>query len=225
VARQQENETYLGDSRFVKRKQNCNNVSRRAVMTKILLLNFTKSEATIVLNAGYTVDRGFLGVYEQQKYLPFKTPHPIYEYDILAFSSRFSPDLRDEFENPQNLLAEKGCLDALTRFKGTPTVRISFIGDYTGFPSLIHGGLGFVSLNPAEQNVSVFLDAHPSPTFAIPEMYRVTAGLKREIAAVGQFVSGPDSYPFYHMPVLLSRNGDQVALRLLLRLHFDWQKK
>src|SRR6266404_7990361 len=103
-------------------------------MTKILLLNFTESEAAILLKAGYNVERGFLGVYQQQKYLPFQTPHPVYEYDILVYNSRFPPELRNEFKNQQNLLAEKGSLESLTHFNGMPAVRISFIGEYAGLP-------------------------------------------------------------------------------------------
>jgi hypothetical protein len=196
---------------FAKHRKSCNNVLKATAMTKILLLNFTESEAAILLKAGYNVERGFLGVYEQQKYLPFKTPHPIYEYDIAAYTSTFTPELRNEFSGQQNLLGEKGCLDALTHFTGTPSVRISFVGDYTGLPRLLHGGLSFVSLESAEKNVSMFLDANPSPTFAIPEMHQLVSGFKRDIAHVGQYISGHDTYPFYHMPVLVSRNGEQVA--------------
>src|SRR5437016_356078 len=180
-------------------------------MTKILLLNFTESEAAILVKAGYNVERGFLGVYEQRKYLPYQTPHPIYEYDVLAYNSRFTPELRNEFKSQQNLLADKGCLESLAHFKGTPSVRISFIGENTGLPRFLHGGLSFIELEAAEQNVSMFFDANPPTAFAISEMQQLIAGFKRDIAGVGQFISAQDTYPFYHLPVLVSRNGEQVA--------------
>jgi hypothetical protein len=181
-------------------------------MTKILLLNFTESEAAVLLKAGYNVERGFMGVYDERKYLPFQTPHPIYEYDIMAYSSQVTPEIRNEFTNQQNLLAEKGCLGALSHFTGTPTVRISFVGDYTGLPYLLHGGLGFLELEVAEQNLSMYFEAHPPDTFAIPAMHQTIAGFKKDIVRVGHFIRTPDPYPFYHLPVLVSRNGGRVAV-------------
>ena len=180
-------------------------------MTKILLLNFTEADAAILVKAGYNVERGFIGVYDPEKYLPFYSPHPIYEYDILAYNSKFEPELLNQFEKPQNLLRVKGCLEAMRNFTGTPLVRISFVGDDAGLPHLLHGGLSFVSLEPAERNVSVFVEARPTPTFALSEMHELVAGFKRDIVHVGRFVSAHDAFPFYHMAVLRTRNDEQVA--------------
>jgi len=64
-----------------------------------------------------------------------------------------------EFNKPQNLFEVKGCCDALSHFNTPPHVRISFLGDGTGLPILIQGGLGFVNLKVAEQNISAFWNA------------------------------------------------------------------
>jgi hypothetical protein len=74
----------------------------------------------------------------------------------LFYNSRLTPELQKEFTKQQNLLTEKGCLDALSCFDGTPSLRVSFIGDCNGLPLLLHGGLKFVHLEAAEQNISMF---------------------------------------------------------------------
>lgn len=180
-------------------------------MTKILLLNFTETETAMLAKAGYDVERGLMGTYDASKCLPFQTPHPIYEYDILAYNSRFTPELRGDFQKQQNLLNVKGCLDALSDFNGTPSVRISFVGDYTGLPRLLHGGLSFIEQAAAERNVSMFFDAQTVKTFAIAEMRELIEGFKRDITDVGQFICAKDAYPYHHFPVLISRNGEQIA--------------
>jgi hypothetical protein len=181
-------------------------------MTRILLLNFTESEAASVSKAGYSVERGFLGVYESQKSLPFQTPHPIYEYDILIYNSDFTNELRREFTKQQNLITEKGSWEALCNFNTPPLMRISFIGSYNGLPRLIHGGLQFIETAASEQNVSIFLEHDQSnATFAIPEMHHLVAAFRNDIARVGQFITCVDSYPYNHFSVLRSRNKEEVA--------------
>jgi hypothetical protein len=181
-------------------------------MTKILLLNFTQPDAAIISKAGYDVERGYLGPYEVEKQLPFQAPHPIYEYDILVYNSQTTPELRKEFVTKRNLLNETGSLDALSKFRGTPAVRISFVGEYSGLPTLLQGGLSFVKLAEAEENVSMFFE-RPwiQQSFAIPEIHRQIAGFKVGIAKVGRFIVAGDEYPFSHFPVLLSRSGEQIA--------------
>lgn len=181
-------------------------------MTKILLLNFSAPDAAVLSKAGYDVERGFLGPYEPQKYWPYQILRPIYEYDILVFNSLIASELQKEFVQRKNLLAERGSLQALTNFTGTPTVRISFISEYTGLLSLSHGGTTFVDLSQAEQNVSAFIERDLSRhTFAIAEIHRLIVGLKTDIEKVGYFLEASDCYPFYHFPSIVSRSGQQIA--------------
>jgi hypothetical protein len=189
-------------------------------MTRILLLNFTESQAAIIAKAGYTVDRGFLGVAvpvtvpEKQLYLPFQTPHPFYDYDVMVYNSDFAPELKAEFTNCMNLYDVRGCFEALVEFKTPPHVRISFLGDSTGLSVLVHGGLRFVNLKLAEQNISAFLERDLSEhSFSIPEMHRLISGFAKEIVRVGQFfdINQSYSYPYHHFRVLLSRHAEQVA--------------
>ena len=53
---------------------------------RILLLNFTEMAASILRKAGYDVERGFIGKYEDGfERIPFQIPHPFYDYDALAY--------------------------------------------------------------------------------------------------------------------------------------------
>jgi hypothetical protein len=181
-------------------------------MSKILLLNFTESDAGIISKAGFAVERGYLGAYQPQEYWAFQTPHPIYEYDVLIYNSADTLELENEFTKQNNLLKEKGSLEALTNFAGTPYLRIYFAGQYNGLPTLLHGGLPFLNLTNAEQNISLFFETtQVGATFAIREMHRLVAGLKGDISAVHQFLSSGDINPFNHFPVLVSRSGQEVA--------------
>jgi hypothetical protein len=185
-------------------------------MTRILLLNFSESQAAIIAKAGYSVDRGFLGVAipGKQRYLPFQTPHPFYDYDVMVYNSDLAPELQAEFTDHKNLSDERGCLEALVEFKTPPHVRISFLGDSTGLSVLVHGGLRFINLKLAEQNISAFLEHDLSEgTIAIPEMHRLISGFAKEIVRVGQFIDiDPNcSHPYYHFRVLLSRHAEQIA--------------
>ena len=64
---------------------------------RIILLNFTERECKAVTEAGYNVDAGVLRhPNNDMTYCPFKTPHPLYEYDILFYNANFSavPNLK-----------------------------------------------------------------------------------------------------------------------------------
>jgi hypothetical protein len=183
-------------------------------MARILLLNFNESEASILSNAGYSADRGYIGRYQSEhgERLPFYAPHPFYEYDILLYNSDFSPTFANGFDGVQNLLRVKGCVDALRNHNSPPILRISFVADSIGITRLLQGGLDFVHLAPAEQNVSVFLEHKRSASgYEIPEVQRLIAGLKNNIARVGQFLSCTEPSELWHFPALLSRSHDQVA--------------
>ena len=183
-------------------------------MARILLLNFNESEASILSNAGYSADRGYIGRYQDEHggRIPFYAPHPFYEYDILLYNSDFSPTFSNEFHGVQNLLRVKGCLDALRNHNGPPILRISFVADSIGRAQLLQGGLDFIHLSPAEQNVSVFLEHKRSASgFEIPEVQRLVVSLKNNIARVGQFLGCTEPSELWHFPVLISRSHDQVA--------------
>jgi hypothetical protein len=179
-------------------------------MTRIILLNFSAKEAHAIANAGYSVDRGFLGKYGPEKYLPFWAPHPLYEYDILFYNSSITSELEKEFTERRNLLQETGSSDTLSTLNGTPSVRVSFVGDSTGLNHLLHGGVSFVHLVKAEDNVSVFLESSHN-AFAIADVQKLISGFKSQIAKVGYFFPARDPYPFHHVPALLSRKGHVVA--------------
>jgi hypothetical protein len=179
-------------------------------MTRIILLNFSAKEAHTIGNAGYSVDRGFLGKYGPKDFLPFWAPHPLYEYDILFYNSDITAELEKEFTERRNLLQETGSSDTLTTLNGTPSVRVSFVGDSTGLNHLLHGGVSFVQLVKAEENVSVFLESTRN-TFEITDVHKLISGFKSQISKVGYFFPARDPYPFYHVPALLSRKGHVVA--------------
>src|SRR6267378_658767 len=179
-------------------------------MTRIILLNFSVKEAHSIANAGYSVDRGFLGKYGPKGYLPFWAPHPLYEYDILFYNSSTTSELEKEFTERRNLLEETGSSDTLSTLNGTPSVRVSFVGDSTGLNHLLHGGVSFVHLVKAEENVSVFLESSDN-AFKIADVQKLISGFKSQIAKVGYFFPARDPYPFHHVPALLSRKGHVVA--------------
>lgn len=181
-------------------------------MTKIILLNFTQSQAQSIAKAGYLVDRGYLGEYQRQEYLPFEAPHPLYEYDIMVYNSEIAGELETEFANPSNLLKVKGCLEALKDPNVHPLFRISFLGGPTGLSSLLQGGVPYISLSRAERNVSSFVENNEANAmFAIPEMHRLVWSLRKDIDSVRYFLTPSDTYPFYHFAPILSRHAEEIA--------------
>jgi hypothetical protein len=180
---------------------------------RILLLNFTKAEAATLAAQGYTVERGFLGPYRSSpKSFPFRFPHPIYEYDVLFYNSEIPAAITEEFINPQNLLSEPGLYRTLSKFNGPPYARVSFIGRSIGTGTLIEGGVSFVEMANAEENLSSFVEGHDDTVFAIGAVGRLLAGFKGQIATVAKFFSLEGNiYPFNHFPVITSRSGGVVA--------------
>src|SRR6266852_8257510 len=180
-------------------------------MTQIILLNFSAKEAEAIKKAGYEVERGIMGRSEAAgKSIPFWAPHPLYEYDVLFYKSTVIDELLKEFPNCKNLAAETGSLNALRNLGGSPKVRVSFIENETGFAQLIQGGVGFIELHKAEDNVSVFLDTTGN-AFQIDPVHTAIAGLKSQIVKVTHFVTAKDPYPFFHVPALLAKNGSTIA--------------
>jgi hypothetical protein len=178
---------------------------------KILLVNFTPKEVSVVAKAGYNVDGGFIGKAEVQR-CQFYTPHPIYEYDILFYNTVVTPELDGEFTKTYNLLTD-GSFETLKTFSSPPHVRISFVGDTYAAKSLVFGGLLFLEIERAELNVSSFLEMQQG-AFAIKDLHRLLTGFKNQIAKVVKFISAPSAesiYPFHHNVVLATRSGKTVV--------------
>jgi len=178
---------------------------------RIILLNFPAKAEELLSKAGFNVERGYLGAYEAKDRLPFQTPHPLYEYDVLIYDSNYGTDLLKEFSSPINLFDQKGSYEALASFDGPPFVRVAFIGGTNGAKRLFHAGLKFVNLFEAEKSVSSFVEAKTVQTFAIPELHDVLVNFQGQIRNVRQFyLEDQDHYPFYCFPVLCSRSGQRV---------------
>jgi hypothetical protein len=180
-------------------------------MARILLLNFTAREAQAIANAGYSADRGLLAKCEYEESWPFEAPHPLYEYDILFYNSTIPAEVTKEFTNPSNLLDQPGSLNALKNLNQTPSVRVSFLGAQTGLGRLFHGGVPFLDLEKAEENVSVFVKTDGGP-FTISKIHACIQGLASQIKKVSFFFTAqPDIYPFYHISAIVSRSGKSIA--------------
>src|SRR5262245_13987219 len=149
-------------------------------MARILLLNFTAREAQTIANAGYSADRGLLAKCEGKESWPFEVPHPLYEYDIFFYNSTIPAEVTKEFTNPSNLFDQPGSLNALENLNGTPRVRVSFVGAQTGLGRLFHGGVPFLDLEKAEENVSVFVKTDGGP-FTIGKIHACIQGLASQI--------------------------------------------
>jgi len=174
-------------------------------------VNFPTKAEGLVSKEGFNVERGYLGAYEAKDRLPFQTPHPLYEYDVLIYDSHYDTDQLKEFWAPSNLFDQKGSLEALESFNIPPFVRIAFIGGANGTKRLLHAGLKFINLLEAEKSVSSFVEAQTGHTFAIPELHNVLVNFRGQIKNVRQFyVEDHQHYPLYCFPVLGSRSGQQV---------------
>jgi hypothetical protein len=177
---------------------------------RIILLNFTAREAETITKSGYNVERGFVGEgNEHLRSLPYATPHPLYEYDILFYNSRIPGDLDQEVSSVRNGFDEPGFIKTLSSFNTPPRVRVSFIGEPTGFDFLIHGGVPFVALIDADENVSALREAQHSP-WEIPELHQTLTKLKTQVSSVGRFFKAEDSGGFWNVPVLYARNYHRV---------------
>ncbi len=177
---------------------------------RIILLNFTDREAETITKAGYNVEQGFVGVGNQStKYLPYVTPHPLYEYDILFYNSRISNELNKKFSSPRNGLSEAGFVKTMSSFDTPPRVRVSFIGEEAGFDFLIQGGVPFVKLIDADENVSALREVE-NRTWRIDELHQTLTNLKAQVSLVGQFFEPEQHGSIWNVPVLSTRNYDWV---------------
>ena len=180
---------------------------------KIILLNFTQKEAQSIAKAGYTVEFGYIGKAFHDGSIQFISPHPLYEYDILFYNSTISPEVEKKAAISQRrvLSSETGSYEALNSFRTPPYVRVSFIGEPNGASNLIHGGVSYIKLVDAEQNVSSFR-ACAKATFSINGLHDLLSQFKNQVQSVEQFYVVPKEPSFiYYNAVLLSRSGQQVA--------------
>jgi hypothetical protein len=177
---------------------------------RIILLNFTSKEAETIANAGYNVERGFIAEgNEIGNHLPYAIPHPVYEYDILFYNSRTTDEVNQEFPNQRNALEERGFTDTMLYFNSPPRVRVSFIGEKTGFASLVQGGTPFIKLRNADANVSALLEAGPND-WQIDELHRTLLNLKPQVSSVGKFFEQGCDTPFWSVVVFQTRNNQHV---------------
>ena len=177
---------------------------------RIILLNFTALDAETIAKAGYNVERGFAGVgNDATPYLPYATPHPLYEYDILFYNSEVTEELEQEFSDPRNGLADPGFARTMSSFETPPRVRVSFIGEETGFGDLVHGGAPFVKLIDADENVSALREVE-DPTWKIPELHQTLTNMKGHVSSVGKFFKPQQHRPIWNVPVLATRNHQLV---------------
>jgi len=178
---------------------------------RIILLNFTVREAQTIAHAGYNVERGFAGVgNEAVEHLPYATPHPLYEYDILFYNSQIPKGMEEEFRTARNGLRDSGFVTTTSSFNTPPSMRVSFIGGQAGFRTLVHGGLWFVKLIDADENVAVLLEVEDR-VWKIPKLHETLTNLKAQVSSVGKFFNPePAPRPIWNVPVLASRNGQRV---------------
>lgn len=154
---------------------------------------------------------GFAGVgNDSAKYLPYVTPHPIYEYDILFYNSYIPKGMAEEFSSTRNALLEPGFVHTMSSFNSPPQVRVSFIGEWSGFRVLIHGGVPFVKLIAADENVAALREVEDR-VWKIPELHQTLSNLKAQVSSVGKFFDPePAPRPFWNVPVLATRNHQWV---------------
>lgn len=128
---------------------------------RIILLNFSERENRVLTKAGFNIERGFLGRRAPAPYA-FHVPHPLYEYDVLVYNSHITSEVEQEFHDFENLLDDKGSLEALKEgFRFTPKVRIAFLGDSAQRENLLFGGLPFIKIVEADKNVSAIVESDP----------------------------------------------------------------
>lgn len=185
----------------------------------ILLLNFSEQEAELLRKAEFNVEVGYIGsqgLSAGREYLPYYFPRPVYEYEVLVYNSK-PPDqeaVRRLFPSVKNLLADGKMMEPLTAWNTPPAVRLAFTGYSAGFQNLVLAGLPFIRLLEAHCGVSIFEAYVNTGSFALPELAKVVAGFRGDIASpVGQYSRWGEAtrWPLSHFPVVLNRNGDQIA--------------
>lgn len=115
-------------------------------------------------------------------------------------------------------MGESGGFHAFRDFQTPPQVRISFIGSPNGANILIHGGVGFISLTNAEQNVSSFVETASDGAFTIEKLHNLIAGVAGQVESVGRFYSiakqpgGSGIYPREYLALLAGRTRENFEV-------------
>jgi len=185
---------------------------------RILLINFCEAEAASVAKAGFTVECGYIGAREKRgtDWVPYHFPRPLYEYEVSVYNSRL-PDQEEMARlcgSVKNLLTDKSMFEPFLMWQTLPATRIAFTGVPSGFGRLTPAGLPSIGLRDAHEGVSIFETHVDTTTFSIPELGKLIASFRHDIAApVGQYASWAEKvpYPFNHYPVIINRNGDEIA--------------
>ncbi len=103
---------------------------------RILLANFKAAQSEQVRKAGFNVETGYVGtpqVGHQKPYVPFYSPHPLYDYDVYVLSLEEAGEPPSECRNLQpEAVAVR-----------PPALRIVFLGGSAG-PSLLPAAIAKV---------------------------------------------------------------------------------
>ena len=182
---------------------------------QILLANFSATDAESLRKRGYNVERGYVGRLEstgKERAIPYFFPHPVYEYDVYVYNSVLDDDeaWRREFSSVENLLSGRtpNALEGVHQ-----TFRIVFTGGSSGIPRLSLGGLDELETTVAHGGVSAF-ETTAIGSFCVPEIHNAIGRLKNSVLLpVGEYFRWAEtrSYPVHHIPVLVTKNGDEVA--------------
>jgi hypothetical protein len=97
----------------------------------------------------------------------------------------------------------------MSSFDTPPRVRVSFIGEEAGFDFLIQGGVPFVKLIDADENVSALREVE-NRTWKIDELHQTLTNLKPQVSLVGKFFEPQQHGSIWNVPVLSTRNYDWV---------------
>src|SRR3989442_10407464 len=95
-------------------------------LPNILLINFTDTNLSLLSNAGFKADLGYIGKAEGQNYLPYYFPRPPYEYDIYVYNSHVLGEklLKSLFPATSNLLHDTEMLSIVKNLHSTVRLRI-----------------------------------------------------------------------------------------------------
>jgi len=185
---------------------------------RILLVNFSEQDASSLTKAGFNVEVGYVGMLEkrgQKDVLPYYFPRPLYEYEIYIYNSEVpSGDASVLFPVIRDLMTDHNMSEHLANMGGAPAVRIAFTGGLgVGFKELLLGGLPTIRLRTAHKGVSELWCVTKHRTFQIAAIDDALCKLKKDIAfPIRHYTSWPENpYPFYHLPAILTLNGDEIA--------------
>jgi hypothetical protein len=185
---------------------------------RILLVNFTEKDSGVFVKAGFNVELGYIGQSkpgEALDYLPYFFPHPLFEYDVYIYNSVVpTKEMERLFPKPKDFRQDSKPFEPLRKFDNYPLLRISLIGGRSGFSNLVLGGCPDIDLRDAHEGLSDLVTIDEKRTFSLPDLEKTIRELKRKISyPIGQYLVRDErnGYPFYHLPVIVNRNGDEIA--------------